>query len=186
MPANHITSSPNLCQWNYSGTSRSMRRSPLFGTSSYQRKWLISVYVFFSFIHIFIQNLTLHPSLFPHHQLATIPSLCSSLPHAPLSLPHPATSRPHLLRHRIHHLRTHSRRSHSALPAPSCHAFAASDGAANPSELPPCSALTKADRSLSSGRSAPRLHSSSARMARNARWHSLGGVSHMQHGQKML
>src|SRR6266436_3747421 len=41
------------------------------------------------------------------------------LPHAPPSLLHPATPRSHLLRRGLHTLRTHSRRSHTALSLPS-------------------------------------------------------------------
>jgi hypothetical protein len=48
-----------------------------------------------------------------------IPSPRTPLSHAPPSLLHPATSRSHLLRHSIHTLRTHSRRSHTALSLPS-------------------------------------------------------------------
>ena len=63
VPANRIASSLNfLRQWNYSDTLRSVRRSPLFGTSSYPT----STCTFFSFIH---------PSFYPDRTyLCVLPS----------------------------------------------------------------------------------------------------------------
>ena len=66
----------------------------------------------------------------------TIPSPRTPLPHAPPSFLHPAASRSHLLRCRIHTLRTHSRRSDTALPLPSSNVSPARDRTPDPSELP--------------------------------------------------
>ena len=151
------TSSPNLHQWNYSGTSRSGptgHYSPLFSTSSYQRKWLINMYVFFcSFI--FNPELTFASFPLPTLSVGNNPKLALLASACAPSLPHMATSCPHLLQHRIHLLHVHTRRLHGALPAPSCHACAASNGAADPSELLPHPALADTARSLLSGQLAP-------------------------------
>jgi hypothetical protein len=73
----------------------------------------------------------------------TITSPRTPLPHAPPSLLHPAASRSHLLRRGLHTLRTHSRRSHTALPLPSSNISPARDRTSDPSELPPRPPITQ-------------------------------------------
>jgi hypothetical protein len=73
-----------------------------------------------------------------------IPRARTPLPHAPPSLLHPPTSRSHLLRRGVHTLRTHSRRSHTALSHPSSNISPARDRTSDPSELPSRPPIAKA------------------------------------------